>query len=262
MRTHSKTKAEQIDAAIDYAEEREAFGRYEDAERAGTLRHEAGKVAERFGFSVAALTKDRTLRGRNGKRRKKSTAEEIKAWKKTPCSTAEKAARADIEAIVPRVEKILEDMPAIPAEDMQGFDDVEPPPPLWGEETERGILQMAQEDAARADNAGRVVPFVPIYEAWRKLSGVTHEASTWPKLVTCVRAFAMRPEDIRKVAGRRNMVVGGRKVHPRGLHKLAQEFVATLEHLRPAWAEKESREEWRLLALELAAKCVKIQENF
>lgn len=262
MGTRNKAKVEQIDAAIAHAEEREAFGRYVDAERAESLRSQAGKIAERFGFSVAELTKDRTRRGRNGKRRKKSTAEKIKASKKTPCSTAEKAARAEIEAVVPQVEKILEDMPDKPAEDIRGFDELEPAPPLWGEETERGILQMTQEDAARADNAGRVVPFIPMDEAWRELSGVTHDASTWPKLATCVRAFAMRPEDIRKVAGRRNIVAGGRKVHPRGLHKLAQEFVATIDHLRPAWAEKENREEWRLLALELAARCVKIQKHF
>lgn len=264
MGTRFNNKAEEIEAAIAYAEEREAFGRYVQDERATDVSRQAKNIAERLGFSVDKFAEQQPRRARNGKRRIKSNPS------KAPCSTAEKIAKAEEEKIVLQVERILEEENPKAAADIAGFDDVDPPAPLWDEEsTGRGLLQLGQEGAARADKSGRVVPFVPVDEAWRELlgakdadgnrvGGVTEAPATWPTMATCVQAFALRPEDIRKEIGRRNMVAAGRKVHPRGLHKLIQEFLATLDHLRPAWEETENREAWRLLALELAARCVKI----
>jgi len=264
MGTRFNNKAEEIEAAIAYAEEREAFGRYVGDERAADVRRQAESIAARLGFSAEKFAEQQPRRARNGKRRRKSKTP------KAPCSTAEKMAKAEEEAIVPQVVRILEEATPEAAADIAGFDDVDPPAPLWDEEsTGRGLLQLGQEGAARADKSGRVVPFVPVDEAWRELlgakdaegrrvGGVTEAPATWPTMATCVQAFALRPEDIRKEIGRQNIVAAGRKIHPRGLHKLVQEFLATLDHLRPAWGERENREAWRLQALELAARCVKI----
>jgi len=192
-------------------------------------------------------------------------------------SVAEKIQREEEDALGALVMRMLE-TPERPARrtKQSDFDRVEPPAPLWdADSTERGLLQLEQERAARADNAGRVVPFVPEDAAWWKLlvgretsrgpvGGVTHEPATWPKLQTCVLAFAMRPEDVRKLAGAENLLGGGRggcRIHPRGLQRVAEDFLKTLDHLEPAFDVDGSKETWHGNAKKLLKRLVRILEK-
>lgn len=189
-------------------------------------------------------------------------------------SVAEKIQREEADTLEAVVMRILETPGRKARRTKQSdFDRVEPPAPLWdADSTERGLLQLEQERAARADNAGRVVPFVPEDAAWWKLlvgretsrgpmGGVTHEPATWPKLQTCVLAFAMRPEDVRKLVGAESLLGGGRggcRVHPRGLQKVAEDFLKTLDHLEPAFDVDGSKATWHGNAKKLLKRLVRI----
>jgi hypothetical protein len=189
---------------------------------------------------------------------------------------AEKLEREEMDAVAEMIVPILETpAPKVRRGRKSDFDRVEPNPPLWdAASTEPGLLQLGQEDAAKTDRHGRVVPFVPEDGAWWKLliggetkgkmGGVTHEPATWPKLHTCVLAFALRPEDIRELAGPENLLGKGRggcRIHPRGLQKVAEDFLKTLEHLEPAFDADGSKDSWRGNAKKLLKRLVRILEK-
>jgi hypothetical protein len=191
-------------------------------------------------------------------------------------SVAEKIQSEEADALEAVVMRMLETpAPRVRRRRKSDFHRVEPDPPLWdAASTEPGLLQLGQEDAAKTDRHGRVVPFVPEDGAWWKLliggetkgkmGGVTHEPATWPKLHTCVLAFAMRPEDIRELAGAENLLGGGRggcRIHPKGLQRLAEDFLKTLEHLEPAFDADGNKDSWRRKAKTLLTRLVRILEK-
>lgn len=254
------TETEPVDAETagnSYAARAIAIEAHEERESRADTRDMLKTEATRLGIT----TKEPTKRRRRIKRG----------------SVAEKIQREEADALEALVMRILETPERKQRRTKQpDFDRVEPPAPLWdADSTERGLLQLEQERAARADNAGRVVPFVPEDAAWWKLlvgrettrgpmGGVTHEPATWPKLQTCVLAFAMRPEDVRKLAGAENLLGGGRggcRIHPRGLQRVAEDFLKTLDHLEPAFDVDGSKEAWRGNAKKLLKRLVRILEK-